>query len=100
MRGIYARLAHVRPLFALASDKVEREDGPLAYGETAGYVRFALSTSGYGYSPPSCSGKRQSRARRRLLEIISYFKSESSVDKEYGEKALLKKMKKRIATPL
>ena len=40
------------------------------------------------------------RLRRRLLEIISYFKCESSVDKEYGEKALLKKMKKRIATPL
>ena len=73
MRGIYARLAHVRPLLALASDKVEREDGPLAYGETAGYVRFALSTSGYGYSPPSCSGKRQSRARRRLLELITTF---------------------------
>ena len=49
MRGIYALLAHVRPLLALASDKVEREDGPHAYGETAGYVRFALSTSGYGY---------------------------------------------------
>ena len=55
MRGIYARLAHVRPLLALASDKVEREDGPLAYGETAGYVRFALFTSGYGYSPPSAT---------------------------------------------
>ena len=53
MHGIYARLAHVRPLLALASDKVEREDGPLAYGETAGCVRFALSTSGYGHSPPS-----------------------------------------------
>ena len=25
-------------------------------------------------SPPSCSGKRQSRARRRLLEMFSYFK--------------------------
>ena len=55
MRGIYALLAHVRPLLALASDKVEREDGPLAYGETAGYVRFALFTSGYGYSPPSAT---------------------------------------------
>ena len=31
------------------------EDGPLAYGETAGCVRFALSTSGYGYSPPSAT---------------------------------------------
>ena len=29
MRGIYALLAHVRPLLALASDKVEREDGHL-----------------------------------------------------------------------
>ena len=55
MRGTYARLAYVRPLLALASDKVEREDGLLAYGETAGYVRFALSTSGYGYSPPSAT---------------------------------------------
>ena len=43
----------IRPLLALASDKVEREDGPLAYGETAGFVRFAHYTSGYGHSPHS-----------------------------------------------
>ena len=41
---------------------------------TAGFAAFGSSTSGYGYSPPSatpsCSGKRQSRARRRSLEMI------------------------------
>mgnify|MGYP004636470295 len=41
---------------------------------TAGFAAFGSSTSGYGYSPPSatpsCSGKRQRRAQRRLLEII------------------------------
>ena len=45
--------------------------------EAAGFAAFGSSTSGYGYSPPSatpsCFGKRQSRVRRRLLEIIFIF---------------------------
>jgi len=31
------------------------EDVMLSCCETAGYVRFALFTSGYGYSPPSAT---------------------------------------------
>ena len=31
------------------------EDVLLSFCETAGYVRFALFTSGYGYSPPSAT---------------------------------------------
>ncbi len=31
------------------------EDVMLSCWETAGYVRFALFTSGYGYSPPSAT---------------------------------------------
>ena len=31
------------------------EDAMLSCCETAGYVRFALFTSGYGYSPPSAT---------------------------------------------
>ena len=31
------------------------EDVLLSFCETAGYVHFALSTSGYGYSPPSAT---------------------------------------------
>ena len=42
-------------LLSLASDKVEHEDVMLSCCETAGYVRFALFTSGYGYSPPSAT---------------------------------------------
>ena len=38
---------------------------------TAGFAAFGSSTSGYGYSPPSCSGKRQSRARRRSASLSS-----------------------------
>ena len=31
------------------------EDVLFTFCETAGYVRFALFTSGYGYSPPSAT---------------------------------------------
>ena len=31
------------------------EDASFGHGGTAGYVRFALFTSGYGYSPPSAT---------------------------------------------
>ena len=68
---MFAKFAYVRPLLALASDKVEREDDLTVIHRTAGFAAFGSSTSGYGYSPPSCSGKRQSRARRRLFEKIS-----------------------------
>ena len=49
------------------------EDVMLSCCETAGEESEANVTCGYGYSPPSCSGKRQSRARRRSLEIISIY---------------------------
>ena len=44
------------------------EDVLFSCHETAGEESEANVTCGYRYSPPSCSGKRQSRARRRLLE--------------------------------
>ena len=48
------------------------EDDILFIHMTAGFAAFGSSTSGYGYSPPSCSGKRQNQARRRFLEIIIF----------------------------
>ena len=44
------------------------EDVLFSWHETAGEESEANVTCGYRYSPPSCSGKRQSRAQRRLLE--------------------------------
>ena len=56
--GIFGQIACVRPLLALASDKVEREDDFIIIRGSAGSVGFAAfgsSTSGYGYSPPSAT---------------------------------------------
>ena len=44
------------------------EDVLFSCHETAGEESEANITCGYRYSPPSCSGKRQSRAQRRLVE--------------------------------
>ena len=60
-KGHVSRLAHSFHLWTCVASThgllmfALFEDGPLAYGETAGCVRFALSTSGYGYSPPSAT---------------------------------------------
>ena len=52
---MFAKFAYVRPLLALASDKVEREDDLTIIHGTAGFAAFGSSTSGYGYSPPSAT---------------------------------------------
>ena len=60
-KGHVSRLAHSFHLWTCVASThgllmfALFEDGPLAYGETAGCVRFALSTSGYAYSPPSAT---------------------------------------------
>jgi len=43
------RKLYMPPMFALF------EDASFGHGGTAGSVRFALFTSGYGYSPPSAT---------------------------------------------
>ena len=40
------------------------EDVMLSCCETAGYVRFALFTSGYGYSPPSATALASDKVER------------------------------------
>ena len=47
--GEHMKYLHSLLLFALFEDVL------FSYSETAGYVRFALFTSGYGYSPPSAT---------------------------------------------
>ena len=60
-KGHVSRLAHSFHLWTCVASThgllmfALFEDRPLAYGETAGCVRFTLSTSGYGYSPPSAT---------------------------------------------
>ena len=43
------------------------EDVLFSYSETAGYVRFALFTSGYGYSPPSAPLWQATKSSARTL---------------------------------
>ena len=59
--GEHKRTVNIPHMFALFED-----DLTLIMG-AAGFAAFGCSTSGYGYSPSSCSGKRQSRARGRSL---------------------------------
>ena len=47
--GEHTEYLHSLLVFALFEDVL------LSYCEAAGYVRFALFTSGYGYSPPSAT---------------------------------------------
>ena len=47
--GEHVEYMHNSLVFALF------EDDLFSCCETAGYVRFALFTSGYGYSPPSAT---------------------------------------------
>ena len=48
------------------------EDVMLSCCETAGYVRFALFTSGYGYSPPSATLWQATKSSARTFYILSY----------------------------
>ena len=70
------------------------EDVMLSCCETAGYVRFALFTSGYGYSPPSATLSRDDNQFKKCLLCTC----ESLVYYTFSYRVLLSKSPENFAT--